>query len=121
MGFTLDTAISELRRAVPAVPIEADWELENLSYLAFGDFARFICSEAEVLQYTASAEEAHSLSRVPVCMEFLERALEQSDTPGRDLILDCVEALSACQWEKQIKKWAGPQVSAAWGHIDAAQ
>ena len=115
MLFTLDTAISELRKAVPAFPIDTEWERENLSYLAFGDFARFICSEAEVLQYTASEDEAHSLSKVPVCMEFLERALEHSDAAGRDMVLDCVEALSACQWEKQIKKWAGPQVSAAWG------
>ena len=86
-----------------------------MSYLAFGDFARFICSEAEVLQYTASEDEAKSLSKVPVCMEFLEHALEQSDAEGRDMVLDCVETLSACQWEKQIKKWAGPHISAAWG------
>jgi hypothetical protein len=116
MGFTLDTAISDLRKAVPACPIDAEWERENLSYLAFGDFARFICSEAEILQYTVSDEEAQSLSKVPVYMAFLERALEQSNPAARDMLLDCVEALSACKWEKQIKKWAGPQVSAAWVH-----
>jgi hypothetical protein len=115
MGFTLDIAISELRRAVSAFPVDTEWEQENLSYLVFGDFARFICSEAEVLQYTTSADEARSLSKVPICMEFLERALEKSDAAARDLVLDCVDSLSACQWEKQIKKWAGPQVSAAWG------
>ena len=116
MGFTLVTAISELRRAIPTFPIDAEWERENLSYLAYGDFARFICSEAEVLQYTTSEDEAHSLSKVPICMEFLERVLEQSDAAGRDMILDCVETLSACPWEEQIKKWAGPQVLGAWGH-----
>ena len=116
MGFTLQTAISELRRAVPEFAIDAEWERDNLSYLAFGDFARFICSEAEVLLYTTSDEEAHSLSKVPLCMSFLEQALEQSDSAGRDLVLDCIEALSACQWEEQIRQWAGPQVSAAWGY-----
>jgi cytochrome c-type biogenesis protein CcmH/NrfF len=115
MDFNLDTATSELRRAVPAFPIDSEWERGNLSYLAFSDFARFICSEAEVLQYTASEDDAHSLSKVPICMEFLERALEQSDAAVRDMVLDCVETLSACQWEQQIKNWAGPRVLAAWG------
>jgi hypothetical protein len=41
MDFTLETAISELRKAVPACPIDYEWEQDNLSYLAFGDFARF--------------------------------------------------------------------------------
>jgi hypothetical protein len=116
MGFTLQTAISELRRAVPEFAIDAEWERDNLPYLAFGDFARFICSKAEVLLYTTSDEEAHSLSKVPLCMSFLEQALEQSDSAGRDLVLDCIEALSACQWEEQIRQWAGPQVSAALGY-----
>jgi hypothetical protein len=115
MDFTPETAISELRSAVPTFPIDAEWERDNLSYLAFGDFARFICSEAEVLQYATSNEEARSLSKVPICMGFLERALEQSDSAGRDMVLDCIETLSACQWEKLIKQWAGPQVSTAWG------
>ena len=86
IGFTLETTISELRRAISAFPIDAEWERDNLSYLAFGDFARFICSEAEVLQYATWDEEAHALSKVPVCMEFLERALEQR----HDLVLDCI-------------------------------
>ena len=116
MGFTLETAISELRRFVPECPIDAEWEQDDNSYLAFGDFARFICSEAEVLQYTTSDEEAHRLSKVPICMDFLERALEQCDSAGHDLVLDCIETLSASQWEEQIKKWAGPQVAAAWGY-----
>ena len=116
MDFTLETAISELRRSVPECPIDPEWEQDHNSYLAFGDFARFICSEAEVLQYVTSDEEAHRLSKVPICMDFLERALEQSDSAARDLVLDCVETLSASQWEKQIKKWAGPRVLAAWDH-----
>jgi hypothetical protein len=115
MAFTLETAIPELRKAVPAFPIDEEWERDNSSYLVFGDFARFICSEAEVLQYATSEQEARSLSHVPVCMEFLERALAESDADGRDMILDSIETLSSSQWERQIKRWAGPQVSAAWG------
>jgi hypothetical protein len=114
MTITLETAISELRRAVPAFPMDSEYEQDNLSYLVYSDFARFICSEAEVLQYLNSEGEAIRLSKVPVCMRFLERALEQGDSGVRDMISDCVSTLSDCQWEQQIKKWAGPQISAIW-------
>ena len=112
--FTLETAISELRRAIPEFPIDSEWEQDNLSYLAYNDFARFICSEAEVLQHLAPDEAATEFSKVPICMRFLESALEQSDSEARDMISDCVCTLSGCQWETQIKKWAGPQISAIW-------
>ena len=114
MVFTLETAISELRKAVPAFPIDSEWEQDKLSYLAYNEFARFICSEAEVLQYLAPDEEAAQFSKVPACMRFLESALQQGNSEVRDMISDCVCTLSSCQWGTQIKKWAGPQISAIW-------
>jgi hypothetical protein len=117
MVFTLETAISELRIAVPECPIDNEWEQDNLAYLAFSELARFICSEAEVLQYVTSEEEANRLSKFPICMQFLEHAFEQGDSNAREMILDCVDNISGCQWGPQIKKWAGPHVSAIWPTI----
>jgi hypothetical protein len=77
MSITLENVIAELRQAVPSFTVDPEWEAEGLSYLVFGDFARFVSSEAEVLQYVASDEEATRLSMVPVCMMFLERAVEE--------------------------------------------
>jgi hypothetical protein len=114
MVLTLESAILELRRAVPSFPIDSDWEVEGLLYPIFNDFARFICSAAEVLQYVTSDAEANRLSQVPICMEFLERALKQGDPTVRDLVHECVETLSECTWSQQIKKWVGPQTSAIW-------
>jgi hypothetical protein len=114
MPITLRSSISELGKSVPSFSIDPEWEQENLSYLVFSDFARYICSEAEVLQYVGSDDEAHRLSDVPTCMQFLEHALEEGDFEVHDLIVDCVETLSECQFQQQINKWAGPRVSAIW-------
>ena len=101
MAITPETAISELRKAVPSFPIDADWEQVGLAYPTFNDFARYICSEAEVLEFVESREEARRLSDVPVCMEFLERAMEQGDAEVRDLVSECIDTLSACKWRLQ--------------------
>ena len=111
MAITPETAISELRKAVPSFPIDADWEQVGLAYPTFNDFGRYICSEAEVLEFIESSEEARRLSDVPVCMEFLERAIEQGDAEVRDLVQECIDTLSACKWRLQIRQWAGPLVS----------
>ena len=70
MSITLENVIAELRRAIPSLTVDPEWESEGLSYLVFSDFARFICSEAEVLNYVESNEEAARLSLVPACMAF---------------------------------------------------
>jgi hypothetical protein len=112
MAFTLETAVSELRRAIPEFPIDTELELDKNAYYTYNDFARFICSEAEVLQYLAPGENATRFSKISICMRFLESALEHGDSQVHDLISDCVCTLSSCQWEAQIKKWAGPLISA---------
>ena len=114
MALTLDTAISELRQAIPTFPIDAEWERDGLAYPAFNDFARYICYEAEVLEFVESHEEAHRLSAVPACMEFLERVMEEGDAEVRDLVKECVDTLSECKSHKQIREWAGPRVSELW-------
>jgi hypothetical protein len=94
MVFTLETAISELRRAAPEFPIDSEWEQDKNSCLAYNDFARFICSEAEVQQYLAPGEEATQFSKVPICMRFLESAPEQGDAEVRDMIFGlCLHSL----------------------------
>ena len=113
-AMTPESAIVELRRAIPSFTVDS--ELEGLSYPIFNDFARFICSEAEILQYLASEEEALRLSKVPACMTFLEHVLQEGDSPVHDLVSECVETLSACPRQEQIKKWIQPKVAAIWKH-----
>jgi|WetSurMetagenome_2_1015567.scaffolds.fasta_scaffold245518_2 hypothetical protein len=112
MLLTPESAMTELRRAIPS--FESDWAIDRLSYLLFNDFARFICSEAEVLQYVKSADEALRLSQVSPCMQFLERLLEEGDSIVRDLVFETIETLDGCVYREDIKKWAGAAVSAIW-------
>jgi hypothetical protein len=104
----------ELQNAVPDFHATAEWLSEGLNYLVFGDFARFICSEAEVLQYIDSEAEALQLSQVHVSVAFLERALRDGDQDVRDLIFDCIESVESCEWIDQIKKYFGPELNALW-------
>jgi hypothetical protein len=47
MLITLKNVLPELQNSVPAFVMNPEWlEIEG-TYLIFGDFARFICSEAE--------------------------------------------------------------------------
>ena len=114
MPITLDTAVAELQRAVPGCPLDPEWTSEGLTYTAFADFARFICSEAEVLQYVDSEAEASQLSQVQTSMAFLERALRDGDQDVRDLVHDCIESLVTCEWVDHIKNYFGPETNALW-------
>lgn len=114
MSITLKDILPELHKSVPAFVMDPKWlEIEG-TYLIFGDFARFICSEAEVLQYVSSEEEASELSHVKVSMAFLEWALKEGDRDVHDLVLDCLESLASCDWIAEIKKYFGPEISALW-------
>ena len=117
MAITLQTAIFELRHAIPSFPIDSQSEEDNLSYLVFNDFARFICSQGEVLQYLKPGDDVRRFSEVPLCMEFLERVLDEGDSDVHDLILDTIETLSACPWQQAVKDYAGPRVAAIWNEI----
>ena len=117
MPITLQSAVLELQQAVPSFPIDSEWEENNLSYLAFNDFARFICSQGEVLRYLKPHDDVHRFSEVPRCMQFLERALEEGDAGVHDLILETIETLLECSYQEEIKNYAGPQVTAIWNSI----
>lgn len=93
-----ESAILELRKTVPSCPINPDREADDLSCPVFSDLARFISSEAEVLHYVASREDAQRLNNVPDCMIFLDHALEDGDSAVRDMVTDCLESLSSCEW-----------------------
>jgi hypothetical protein len=114
MLITLKSILPELQKSVPAFVMNPEWLQIEGTYLIFGGFARFICSEAEVLQYVSSEEEASRLSHVKISMAFLERALQDGDREVHDLALDCLESLASCVWIAQIKKYFGPEVSALW-------
>ena len=114
MLITLKSILPELQKSVPAFVMDPDWLEMDGAYLIFGDFARFICSEAEVLQYVSSEEEASRLSHVKLSVNFLERALKDGDREIHDLVLDCLESLVSCVWIAQIKRYFGPEISALW-------
>jgi hypothetical protein len=114
MLMTMATVLVELQNAVPGFHATAEWSAEGLTYLVFSDFARFIRSEAEVLQYVDSEAKALQLTQVQVSVAFLERALRDGDQDVRDLSFDCVEDLVTCEWIDQIKKYFGPELNAVW-------
>ena len=112
MPLTPESAITELHRAIPS--FDCEWEEDHLSYPLFNDSARYICSEAEVLKYVESVDEAHRMSQVPACMELFERLLSEGNSDVRDLVTEAIETLSTCPHEREVKKWAGPEVSRIW-------
>jgi hypothetical protein len=114
MLITTKTVLDELQKSVPNFQIDSEWLSDGLTYPAFGDFARFICSEAEVLQHVHSEAEASELSQVRISMALLERALQEGDSDVRDLVFDCVETIASCDRINQIKKYFGPELNALW-------
>lgn len=113
--IAFETAIEDLKRAVPNFAVNAEWErLESGAYPIFYQFALYICSEAEVLQYVRSKREGRALSDAPLSLRFLERALAEYDVALRYLVMDCVRGLAECEWSETIKEWAGPRARAAW-------
>jgi hypothetical protein len=114
MLITRENILSEIQRYVPNFRIDPDWLEDGLTYLVINDLARFICSEAEVLEFVNSEKEAAELSQVPASMSFLERALGDGDSFVRDLVFECVETLASCEQIDQIKKYFGPKVRDLW-------
>jgi len=112
--MTTDTVLSELQESVPNFPMDPEYLKDGLRYPVFNDFARFICSEAEVLQSASSEAEARQMSQVPVSMEFLDRVLREGDDDVRPLVVECIETLATCEWVEQIKKYLGPEVRRMW-------
>ena len=112
--MTKETVLAELQKAASRHQVDPEWLSDGLTYLAFGAFARFICSEAEVLQYVSSEKETSQLSEVQVSLAFLERALLEGDQDVHDLVYDCMEHLAGCEWLDQLKKYFGPELEALW-------
>jgi hypothetical protein len=114
MLITTESVLMELQKAVPSFRMDPDWLLDKLTYPAFNDFARFICSEGEVLQFVSSKEEGLRLSKIGDSMAFLERALQEGDSSVHRLVFECIETLASCEWINHIKEYFGPGVSALW-------
>jgi hypothetical protein len=77
MLITLKNIPAELESAGRSFVTDPEWLDIEGTYLVFGDFARFICSQPEVLQYVKSEEEASRLSHVKISMAFLEQMLHE--------------------------------------------
>jgi hypothetical protein len=113
-NMTNDTVLSELQELVPNFRMDPESLKDELRYPIFNEFARFICSEAEVLQFVGSEAEVRQLSQVPVSMEYLDKALCEGDDDVRALVVECIETLAACKWVEQIKRYFGPEVRRVW-------
>ena len=109
MPITKDSVLVEMQKEIPGFQIDPEWLMDNLTYPAFNDLARFICSEAEVLQLVSSNE-----SPVVAYLAFLERALRDGDGDVHGMVFECIETLASCRWINQIKKYFGPETNALW-------
>jgi hypothetical protein len=110
--ITMDNVLAELQRSVPS--FHSEWQDKDTTYLAFGDFRRFTCSEAEVLQFVDNDEEAAELSHAKECMALIESLFCNGDQEVHDLFLDCLEGLTTCPWLTKLKRYFGPKTSATW-------
>ena len=110
--FLFATEVAEFRKAVPNFTI--DTEREGVADSIFDEFAKYICAEAEVLQFVRSQREGRGLSDTPRCLRFLERALAADDLAPRGQVVDCVRTLAKCEWSETIWEWAGPRVREVW-------
>jgi hypothetical protein len=108
--MTVDGVLADLQEAVPEFVLDPEWQRDNLTYLAFGDFARFICSESEVLQYVHTDVEAQQFSKVSPSLAFLERALRDGDPEVRNLVAECVETIESCDWIEALRKHYGSRL-----------
>jgi hypothetical protein len=112
MFITNESVLEEMQRAMPSFRIDPEWLIDNLTYPAFNDFARFICSTEEALQLASERETA--LSQMEASMAFLERALQYGDDNVRNLVLECIETLASCDRIDQIRKYFQPEVDSLW-------
>jgi hypothetical protein len=107
--MTSQTILAQLQRAVPHFHIDPEWLDDNLTYPAINDFARYICSEAAVCSVAAiSREELHR------AVKFLEEALRTGDAGVRDLVLECLETLRACDSIGLVTEYFGPETQDLW-------
>jgi len=70
MLMTKETVLLEIQKAVPDFKVNPEWLLNGLTNPIFNDFARFICSEAQVLEFARSDEEISQLSQMKVFSSF---------------------------------------------------
>jgi len=107
--MTSQTILAELQRAVPHFHIDPEWLEDNLTYPAINDFARYICSEAAVCSEAGIPRD--DLHRA---VTFLEEALRSGDAGVRDLVLECLETLRACDSIWLVREHFGPETQGLW-------
>jgi hypothetical protein len=112
MLITNESVLEELQRAVPSFRIDPEWLADKLTFPAFNDFARFICTTEEALHLVSERKTA--LSQMEASMAFLERALHDGDDNVRNLVLECIETLASCERIDRIRKYFRPEVDSLW-------
>jgi hypothetical protein len=99
--------VEQLQSTVPDFSINPDWLEGVLGYPIINDLARFICDRAEVGDF----------EQVRSAMRFFEMGIEDGDEYVRDLVLEALETLSACQHIPAVRKYFGPRLLDLWRTI----
>ena len=96
--------VERLRAAVPHFIPDAEMLGDDLDYVVVCDFARYICARAS----------SGDWETVKKGVDFLEEYVAQGGSYSRDLVLEGLESLAACENRERIKAYLGPKVLALW-------
>jgi hypothetical protein len=106
-SITRQTLVSALQSMLPNFKIAPDWTGDpggDLGYPIINDLGRYMCQQAG---YGDDEEVARGL-------DFLEACLKDGDSYIQDLITECLETLSSCEYLPVILSRFGAKTRAVW-------
>lgn len=104
MNISGSTLISSLQTALPEFEINPDWVEDSLGYPTINDLARFTCQQAAT----------GNINVVERILSFLETGLQEQDPYVRDLVLEFLETLRACDKTPEITSYFGQETRSLW-------
>lgn len=104
MDLTRTNFISILHEHVPNLDLDPAWVEQQLGYPLINDLARYICQRAEL---GAPAE-------IDSALRFLDLCSQSGDSYLRDLVIECLETLLACDSIAEISARFPLSVLAIW-------
>jgi hypothetical protein len=102
--MTTEDVLFEMQQKVPDFHLDAEWLTGKLTYPAFNDLARFMCTAAGNCQW----------GQVDNSVAFLEAAVKDGNSEVQDLVRECLETLAECEWVNSLKTHFGEGLHAIW-------